>query len=158
MEDNELEAITSYLRLSENLATAGQPSEKQLEAVAEAGFDAVVNLGLLDRDYSLADERGLVESSGLDYVHIPVDFDNPTAEDLEAFLTAMAAAEGKKVFVHCALNMRVSVFAALYRILAQDEEVDEALAAIRKVWEPNETWRAFIERELARRRPDREHG
>ena len=37
-----LESIVRYVPVSEALATAGQPSEEQLAAVAAAGFEVVV--------------------------------------------------------------------------------------------------------------------
>ena len=95
---NPLDAIPSYVGLGDSLATAGQPSEEQLAAVAAAGFRMVINLGLHDDpSYALADERACVTSLGMRYVHIPVPFANPTLDALMAFSTAMQEAEGDKV-------------------------------------------------------------
>jgi hypothetical protein len=52
-----LQQIINWRYLSENLATGGQPSELQLAAVASEGYDVVINLGLANKDYSLADEK-----------------------------------------------------------------------------------------------------
>jgi uncharacterized protein (TIGR01244 family) len=147
---NPLDAIPSYVGLGDSLATAGQPSEEQLAAVAAAGFRMVINLGLHDDpSYALADERACVTSLGMRYVHIPVPFANPTLDALMAFSTAMQEAEGDKVFVHCRHNKRVPVFVALDRIRRQGWERTAALGAMRKIWTPDATWQAFIERTLA---------
>jgi protein tyrosine phosphatase (PTP) superfamily phosphohydrolase (DUF442 family) len=85
-----LESIVRYVPVSESLATAGQPSEEQLAAVAAAGFEVVVNLALhSDLRYSLKDEAAAVASLGMEYIHIPVQFSSPTTADLTAFFGAM---------------------------------------------------------------------
>ncbi len=140
-----LESIARYVALSETLATAGQPSQAQLAAIAAAGFEVVINLALHDDPrYSLPDEAATVTSLGMAYVHIPVAFAAPKQSDLAAFFAAMQRAEGRKVFVHCAANKRVSVFVALYRIARQGWPQDDALAALREVWEPDAIWLGFM--------------
>jgi protein tyrosine phosphatase (PTP) superfamily phosphohydrolase (DUF442 family) len=69
-----LDDIKGFVSISHELATAGQPTEGQLRDVAEAGFDVVVNLGLLDPRYCLADEAGTARELGVSYAHIPIDF------------------------------------------------------------------------------------
>ena len=140
-----LESIVRYVPLSESLATAGQPSEEQLCAVAAAGFEVVVNLALHnDPRYSLKDEAATVASLGMEYIHIPVQFASPALADLTAFFGAMEHAGERKVFVHCASNKRVPVFVALYRISRQGWGRAEALASMREVWQPDATWDKFI--------------
>ena len=139
-----LDEIKNFIAVSDDLGTAGQPTETQLRDVAAAGFEVVVNLGLLDPRYCLADEAGTVQSLGLEYHHIPVDFNAPQAGDLRQFLDAMDAARGKQVFVHCAANYRVSAFVAIYGETRLGWTREHADAHIRKVWEPNATWARFL--------------
>jgi protein tyrosine phosphatase (PTP) superfamily phosphohydrolase (DUF442 family) len=141
-----IEAIKNYVALSEELATGGQPSEEHIRELAQAGVTCIINLGLLDPRYCLADEAGLVHSLGVEYYHIPVDFQAPTMEDLTQFCTVMQAAVGKRVFVHCAANYRVSSFVSLYGQATLGWSQAQAEAHIRRLWEPNEVWAAFIER------------
>ncbi|MDQ2694956.1 MAG: protein tyrosine phosphatase family protein [Pseudomonadota bacterium] len=147
-----LDDIYHYLPLGERLATAGQPTEEQLRAVAGAGFRTVINLSLHDADYSLTDEAGLVQSLGMDYVHIPVAFQEPRPEDFRRFRQAMGEHAGEKVFVHCAANMRVSVFVALYRMLDLGEAADAALADVQRIWNPTPVWQRFMDRILTEER------
>jgi len=139
-----LDEIKNFVAVSDRLGTAGQPSEAQLRDVAAAGFDVVVNLGLLDPRYCLPDEAASAASLGLTYHHIPVDFNAPQADDLRRFLDVMDASAGKKVFVHCAANYRVSSFVALYGQARLGWSADQGDAHIRRVWEPNETWVRFL--------------
>lgn len=106
--------IKNFMPVTDNLTTAGQPSELQLREIASEGFEVVINLGLMDPKYCLPDEMGLVQLLGLEYHHIPVDFQSPKLEDLQSFFHVMDAAKSKKLFIHCAANKRVCCFLALY--------------------------------------------
>jgi protein tyrosine phosphatase (PTP) superfamily phosphohydrolase (DUF442 family) len=143
-----LEEIYNFLRYSGRLASSGQPTEEQFHEIACAGFEVVINLGLTDTDYALQDEAGLVHNLGMKYVHIPVIWENPTLENLGEFMSTMEEHQGNKLFVHCAANMRVSVFMALYRILHLGWDRERAMEDVRKIWEPNERWDQFIKQVL----------
>jgi protein tyrosine phosphatase (PTP) superfamily phosphohydrolase (DUF442 family) len=140
-----LEDIKAFVPVSADLGTAGQPSEAQLAAVAGAGYEVVVNLGLLDPRYCLADEAEVTRSLGLAYHHIPVDFQAPHPAALDEFFRVMDASRGRKVFVHCAANYRVSSFVALYGQARLGWSAAQADAHIHRVWEPNATWQRFID-------------
>jgi protein tyrosine phosphatase (PTP) superfamily phosphohydrolase (DUF442 family) len=138
--------IKNFVPIDARLATAGQPTEEQVRDVAGEGYVAVVNLGLLDPKYCLADEAGLVASLGLAYRHLPVRFDAPAVEDFRAFVATMDAWSDKKMFVHCAANYRVSAFVALYGELRLGWPRARADELARRLWAPDATWLAFIER------------
>lgn len=144
MNDIALQGIYNFRRLTDLIATAGQPTEDELSAVAHAGFDVVVNLALHDAEYSLPEERGLVESFGMHYVHIPVIWEHPSLNDLENFFEVMDELAGKRVFIHCAANKRVSVFMALYRQRRLGWSADAVLPDVLAIWEPNTVWQQFM--------------
>lgn len=139
-----LAELYNYRRLSEDIVTAGQPTVEQFHTVAEQGIEVVINLGLADADYALPDERGLVQSLGLMYEHIPVQWEQPRVEDFEQFADCMHRHEHQTRLVHCAANMRVSTFMALYRILEGGWPVEPAMAELEAVWHPNPIWQNFI--------------
>jgi protein tyrosine phosphatase (PTP) superfamily phosphohydrolase (DUF442 family) len=143
-----IESIYNFLQLSENIVTSGQPTEDQIVEIHQAGFEVVINLGLTGTDYALEDEAGLIANLGMKYIHIPVIWENPTLEDLDEFLSTMDLLQGKKIFVHCAANMRVSAFMALYRVLRLGWEPDRAMEDVHRIWEPNAVWDAFIKQAL----------
>lgn len=145
MNETALERIYNYRRLSDLIATAGQPTEAELAVVAEAGFEAVVNLALHDAEYSLPDERKTVESLGMRYIHIPVVWEQPTQSDLENFFEIMDGMKDKHVFVHCAANKRVSAFMALYRERRQGRQPGVTMPDVLAIWEPDAVWRQFME-------------
>ena len=139
-----LDDIRNFIGVSDRLGTAGQPTEEQLRDVAGSGYDVVVNLGLLDPRYCLADEAGSAAGLGLEYHHIPVDFNAPQAADLQRFTDVMDGVRDRKVFVHCAANYRVSTFVALYSEARLGWSPAQGDAHIRRIWEPNDTWTRFI--------------
>lgn len=139
-----LSQIKNYLPLSETLATAGQPTEDQLAALAAAGFQTVINLALRDSPGALPDERERVHAMGLGYIHIPVNFEAPQEADFVQFAAAMDTYKDEKLFVHCAANMRVSAFLFLYRTLYEGVPEELAQADLDRIWEPNEVWQKFL--------------
>ena len=135
----------NFRKVDDELLTAGQPNEAQLADAAQQGVKVVINLALHDDPrYSLPDEAGCVRGLGMEYVHIPVQFNAPTEQDLRAFAAAMDAHKGEKVLVHCAANYRVTAFIGLYRVLRQGRSVEDAFQTMQSVWEPNEVWQKFI--------------
>jgi len=144
MDNEQVQSIANYRWVSERIGSSGQPSEAELEAVARSGYQVVINLGLVGEDYSLPDERRVVEALGLEYVHIPVVWERPTQDDLEQFFAAMDARKEKRVFVHCAANMRASAFLALYRLVRLGWPVDRAFRVVRTMQFPA-VWRQFMD-------------
>ena len=147
----QLSDIYNFLAVSDDLGTAGQPTTEQLAAVKAAGYDVVINLALGTTPRDLPNEADLVTGQGMEYIHIPVIFDNPTDADLSRFFNAMDENQDKKRFVHCIANMRVSAFVFLYRVLRQGMAPDEARAMMQKIWQPNAVWQQFIDETLAQR-------
>ena len=139
-----LHAIKNFVPLEPWLATAGQPSEEELRELAGSGFEVVVNLGLLDPRYCLPDEAASVGALGLGYHHVPVDFQAPALDDFRRFRALLRGLQGKKTFVHCAANYRVSCFVALYGEAELGWSRAQADAHVARVWAPNDTWLAFL--------------
>jgi len=142
-----LDEIRNFLAIDARdapIGTAGQPSEEELAEVAADGYQAVLNIGLLNPEYCLPDEAGLAASLGLQYRHLPVSFDAPAIADFEAFVAQMDAWAGQRVFVHCAANFRVSSFIAVYGEMRLGWDRDRADRHARTFWEPNRTWQAFM--------------
>jgi protein tyrosine phosphatase (PTP) superfamily phosphohydrolase (DUF442 family) len=148
-----LAELYNYRRLSDEIVTAGQPTVEQFTIVAQQGVEVVINLGLADADYALPDERGLAQSLGLVYEHIPVQWEQPKVEDFEQFADCMRRHEHQKRLVHCAANKRVSAFMALYRILEDGWSVELAMEELEAVWHPNPIWQNFIAQMLQNNDP-----
>jgi protein tyrosine phosphatase (PTP) superfamily phosphohydrolase (DUF442 family) len=147
-----IEDSYNFRRIHERLTTSGLVSAEQLADLRRQDYDAVINLLPETHERAVADEAAIVRGQGLDYVYIPVDFEAPSHEDLEAFAHAMTGRAGQKVHVHCAANYRVSAFYSLYALRNGLCTEDEADQLVRDVWDPAEfpAWRAFIADERSR--------
>jgi protein tyrosine phosphatase (PTP) superfamily phosphohydrolase (DUF442 family) len=144
-----LSEIRGFRVVGDRLGIAGQPTESQFQAIRDAGYEAVVNLALPTSDHALSTEGSVVTALGMSYVHIPVDFKAPTSRDFQAFCGVMDAFDRRRIFVHCAANMRVSAFVFLYRVLHQQLPPAEAERDLHAVWQPDEVWARFIQDQLA---------
>lgn len=145
MSIEKLAEIYNFVKLSDSIATAGQPTIEQFTAIRDAGYQIVVNLALPTSTNALANEPELVEALGMEYVPIPVIWENPTLEDFQRFVYTLNTHLDQKIFVHCAMNMRVSAFMYLYRTITQQVEPETAQQDLEKIWTPNPIWQTFIE-------------
>jgi protein tyrosine phosphatase (PTP) superfamily phosphohydrolase (DUF442 family) len=140
-----MDNIYNFLQISELIATSGQPTKEEFALIKEAGYQLVVNLALPESPNAVPDEKQIVESQGMEYVHIPVVWEKPNLENVKDFFRVMETNADKRVFVHCAANKRVSAFMYLYRRLHDGISDEEAKKDLHQIWTPNEIWQRFIE-------------
>ncbi len=142
--------IYNFLQLNENLSSSGMPTAEQMKEIANACANVVINLALRTSPKALADEDKVVESLGMKYIHIPVEWDHPTRQDLEEFFNAMDAHKNQKVHVHCQANYRATAFITLYRVLREGWKQEDAIPVMERIWNPEDfpVWQKFIEENL----------
>ena len=128
------------------LWSSGQLSERDISSLPALGIEVVVNLALPTSSNALPGEAELITRQGVAYIQIPVEWEHPKPEQFSQFVGVLNAFAGRKVWVHCAKNMRVSAFIYLYRKLILLESEEGASFPMRAVWSPNETWQTFINR------------
>lgn len=146
-----MNGIKNCVIVSDEIATSGQPGREDFREIANAGYSAVVNLGTGTSPDSVPDEREVVTGAGMTYHHIPVVWTSPGLSDLDRFFSVMDSLRGKKVWVHCVVNKRVTAFMYLYSLLRLGLSEEEARAPMDAVWEPDGVWTGFIERAKAER-------
>jgi uncharacterized protein (TIGR01244 family) len=139
-------SICNWRRLDDRITTSGQPTDAQLAEILALGVRHIVNLGLHSHEKALPDEATSVHNLGMTYIHIPVDFDNPTDDDFRRFCAVMAELQDVPVHVHCIANYRVSAFCYRYRrdVLGMDEA--QARADLEQIWRPGGVWARFTAR------------
>lgn len=140
----DLGEISNFREYSPTLASSGQPTAEQLEAVRDAGYKRVVYLAYSDSHGALEHEGQLVERLGMEFVNVPVDWEAPKMSDFYAFAAVLNQSPDIRTLVHCQVNFRASSFSFLYRVLYADVPVSEAKDALDSVWIANGTWRAFL--------------
>lgn len=131
------------------LWTSGQLSGKDIAGLPALGIDAVINLALPTSSNALPGEAEMITGQGIAYIQIPVEWERPDLEQLVQFFGILRAFDGRKVWVHCAKNMRVSAFIYLYRRLCLAESEEASVHPMQEVWVPNETWQVFIRDSMA---------
>jgi len=141
---DDLSAISNYREYSPTFSSSGQPTREQLTGLKDAGFERIVYIAFSNNGNAFADEDVVVKELGMDYVHIPVIWDQPTASDFYAFAGSMQREPDRKTLLHCQVNYRASAFSFLYRVLYENVPVAEAKADMNSVWQPNETWQKLI--------------
>ncbi len=156
-EMDDLNEIQNFLQISERLGTAGQPFRHQFPLLRQAGYQVVINLAQPDSWDAVPEEPEICRALGMEHFHIPVAWQAPTRQDFDQFCDLMDRLEERKVFVHCARNMRVSAFVYLYRLLRRGEPPDLCQPDLAKIWQPNEVWQKFINDELSFNHGDTEN-
>ncbi len=139
-----MKSIKNYVQLSPNIATSGQPTEKQIREISKAGYVAVVNVAMPNHSDSIKNEGQLVTELGMAYFHMPVPFEKPTNEHVRLFCKIMEALKGKKVWVHCIMNYRVSVFMFHYLNKIERLTPSESMSPIFKNWDPDSKWQDVL--------------
>jgi protein tyrosine phosphatase (PTP) superfamily phosphohydrolase (DUF442 family) len=145
---NRLTEIPNFLLISDRIATAGQPNAFQFGIIKAAGYDTIINLAMSNSTNALTDESAIAKSAWLEYLHIPVLWERPTLSDFDFFCKILDRKKSKKIFVHCAKNMRVSVFIYLWQRIHNHQSHTEAYPNLETIWTPNDTWQTFIQEVL----------
>jgi protein tyrosine phosphatase (PTP) superfamily phosphohydrolase (DUF442 family) len=134
--------------ISPTLVTAGQPDRESLRRLKAEGYAAVISLAPGDTSDAVTDEGEILKSQGIEYIHIPIPWQKPEARHLEATAAAMQRYQGRKVLLHCQMNMRASAVAFLYRTIHAKEDPAKAWLDVKKLWTPKDQWAAFIDEQL----------
>lgn len=137
-----LTEIRNFHFVSKNLASSGLLAFDKYNDISQYGFKHVINLIPGNQD----EERAKVESLGISFEQIPVEWSEPTLENLARFFELMNSYGGNKVFVHCEANYRASTFVYLYRIYGQGIAKEKAKIDLFHIWKPSKTWLEFIEK------------
>ena len=145
-----IEKIFNHLQLSDTLHSSGMPTVKQISSLAQDGVQVVINLATSKSEGWISNEKELVEAQHITYHAIPVDWDDPTTNDLNKFMAVMDKHRHEKILVHCQANYRATCFITLYRVNFLGWAEENAFRDLRKIWDPAEypIWQKFIEESL----------
>lgn len=136
------------------LVTSGQPPRSTLEGLRDLDFDTVIHLvphGLSD---GIDDEPQILARQGVAYVHLPIPFDAPTPDHVQAVSDALLQwrerSRGRRLLVHCQVNLRASTMVFLHRATRERVDPWSAWTSVSAVWTPRGPWRRLVSAELAR--------
>ena len=138
--------VINFFQITDTIGTGGQPSVSQLYDIAQNGYDVVINLATHNSENAIENEGSIVASRGMTYIHIPVPFEAPTPEHLRKFFRFMNGLSEEKVFVHCAVNARVSAFVFKYLTMERKMQAEKATTPLLAQWLPqmNLIWKNFL--------------
>jgi uncharacterized protein (TIGR01244 family) len=112
------------------LTLAGQPQPADWAALAEEGFQVVVNMR--SEPARAAAQQQRAEAAGLRYIHLPLPAYELEPEHLAAFHAVLGAQEGR-VLLHCRSATRVALMWLLDRVVYDGwsrERAEDRLRAI----------------------------
>lgn len=147
-------SLLNRIDYSPSLTTSGQPTQAELPLIASAGFDRIIFLAFTNHPRAVAHEDDIVRGLGLQFIHIPVEWESPSQADFAAFAAVMQTHGSGRTLVHCEVNFRASVFGFLYQVLYEGADMDEAMSLMQSIWVPNDAWEAFIAGEMRRKGVD----
>lgn len=139
-----MKSILNYIKVSDNISTSGQPTKKQFKEIKKNGFDVVMNLAMHNKG-ALKEEDKIVVKNNMMYIHIPITWKKPEVDRLKLFLEILKTleSENKKVFIHCIMNYRVSVFIYHYKKVVLKEKNVKLISP--KEFKPNKVWKRMLE-------------
>ena len=132
------------------LVTSGQPNRAALATLRQQGFEAVVYLAPSTVPDAVADEAAILAAQGIEFVHLPIPFGQPDEHHAAAVSQALQRLKGRKVLVHCQVNMRASSMVFLHRVIAGGQDAARAYESVSAVWAPQGPWRALLQAQLRR--------
>lgn len=107
--------------------SGGQPTQKQLQALADTGVKHIINLRTASEQSW--DEKALVEKLGMEYHSIPIAGKSGITVENARTLNALLKQLGSEpILLHCASGNRVGGLMALAAFHVDGKGVDAAIA------------------------------
>lgn len=143
-----MESIINYIKVNDNIATSGQPTAKEFEQIAAEGYEIIINLAVCHSEGRLDNEDKIVTDLGMNYIHIPVEFKEPTEKNLLDFIEILELLSHKKIWVHCIMNYRVTAFMYVFHKYILRTPFDEIDLSLLEEWQPEKTWQEIMKTQL----------
>jgi len=136
--------VMNYHRIDDRLVTGGHFVDDGLAELKAQGVTVVVDL----RDKPPGGQEKKLAKQGIEWINVPIEWNDPEPEDFERFSKVMQAHKSDKVLVQCAANYRASAMTYLYRVVVEGVDENEAAKDLYAVWTPgkeNQKWADYIE-------------
>ncbi|MEP4891725.1 MAG: hypothetical protein ABJV04_17010 [Aliiglaciecola sp.] len=138
--------LKNYQVNTPRMVSSGLPTKQQLQQLQKLGLHNVVDLIPGDR----TEHQSLIDSIQLNYHNIAVEWENPTLENFQEYVSVMQRFRQNEgvTLTHCRVNMRGSVFTYLYQVTQLHKPEKAARQDMLAIWQPNEIWLSFIDKVL----------
>ena len=142
---NDIKDVYNYYNIDNTWDTSGQLTEDELVLLSKKKYSTVINLAPVSSiEKKIINEEKILKSLNINYLHIPVDFKNPTESDFKKFVKYIKLNHKQKIWIHCAANMRVSAFMYKYRKEVLKMDHNKIIKDLHVFWRPNKTWKTFL--------------
>ena len=117
-----LPAIKNLRQVDERVYASAQPEMEHYDALADEGFELVIDMRRHVRSDPKRDDEGELRALGLDYLHVPIhDGRAPDPDSVDEVVSAIEGIDGK-VLLHCGGGVgRTSAMSAAY-LASQGED------------------------------------
>ncbi len=122
-----VESIANFHRVSDRVATGGEPTVAQIAALADGGFNTIVNL----REDGESNDGALFRAAreaGIRFVRVPVSMTNPTDASVAKFLAVTDDAVLYPVYVYCLEGNRAAAYWMIRRVVRDHWTFEKAKA------------------------------
>lgn len=136
--------VMNYHRIDDRLATGGHLVDDGLDELQAQGVTVVIDL----RDEPPRGQKKRITGAGMQWINVPIEWNDPEEVDFERFSEVMKAHQGDHVLVQCAANYRASAMTYLYRVIVEQVDENEAARDLYAVWTPseeNQRWSDYID-------------
>lgn len=111
--------MANVKKVSDELYASGQPTPEDLQAHAQEGLKSVVNLRFPDEAGFLNDEQQQAETSGLNYVHVPLN-STKTNRDLTSKVLKEIEDLPTPILFHCGVGGELAHLLSLLLLPRKD--------------------------------------
>lgn len=120
----DLSGVTAFARFNERIDTSGVVAPEVLARLAEAGYKTVINLRE-ESEVGVAEEKVIVESQGVRYVHVGVSAATFNSSQVDTCAAVLADESAYPLLMHCATANRAG---AVLAVLAARKGASEEAA------------------------------
>jgi protein tyrosine phosphatase (PTP) superfamily phosphohydrolase (DUF442 family) len=122
--------ISNFAHVTNGIWRGGSPSATALEQLASSGVKTIVDLRM--NGTGTDNEDQCAKRLGIKYVHIPMTFATPNAQQIAQFFSVVKDPAAQPIFVHCRQGAdRTGTLIAMYRRLVQGWTYEQAYAEMR---------------------------
>lgn len=113
--------------VSGTVATGGQPTAADLEALAGVGYRTVLDIRAPGEPRGFR-EPEVVRGAGMEYLNLPIGHAPLTDATFDEFRRYMQDASRQPILVHCASGNRVGLMMIPWLVLDEGKDPEEAIA------------------------------
>lgn len=119
--------VTNFKKLETTIACAGATTAQGVPELKKMGYASIINLRQASENgANIEEEEAAARTSGIRFIHIPMNGQSPDPAVADKFLDAITAKENQPAFVHCASGNRAAAMWMVKRLVVDHWDADRA--------------------------------